>query len=102
MKIQIKKYASGYCSTPSLPGQMFKSQEELIKAVKCAGHEEDPWEELLRVATSALKLDAIARTPEQHMQAAETHDRAIAYAKRCLAVHEEMSDFHKSKVRSGS
>jgi hypothetical protein len=36
MKIQIKKYASGYLNTPSLPGQMFKTQEELAKAVKLA------------------------------------------------------------------
>lgn len=31
MKIQITKFASGRCSTPSLPGQMFESKEALIK-----------------------------------------------------------------------
>lgn len=39
MKIQIKKYASGYYGTSNLPGQMFKSQEELIKTVKKAAGE---------------------------------------------------------------
>jgi hypothetical protein len=38
-KIQITKYASGWVNTPSLPGQMFKTQEELVKAVKVAW----PW-----------------------------------------------------------
>jgi hypothetical protein len=33
VKIQIKKYASGWLNTPSLPGQMFKTQKELVKAV---------------------------------------------------------------------
>jgi hypothetical protein len=36
MKIQITKYASGDFNTPTLPGQMFKSKEELIAAVKTA------------------------------------------------------------------
>jgi len=36
MKIQITKYASGDFNTPTLPGQMFQSKEELIKAVKLA------------------------------------------------------------------
>jgi hypothetical protein len=40
MKIQIMKYASGDFNTPTLPGQMFKSKEDLIKAVKLADQKE--------------------------------------------------------------
>jgi hypothetical protein len=36
VKIKINKYASGWINTDVLPGQMFKSQEELVKAVKLA------------------------------------------------------------------
>jgi hypothetical protein len=35
-KIQVNKYASGYYNTPSLPGQMFKSKNELIKKAQQA------------------------------------------------------------------
>ena len=33
MRIQIRKYASGYFNTPALPGRMFKSKDELVKMV---------------------------------------------------------------------
>ena len=34
IKITVRKYASGQWNTPVLPGQMFSSKEELVKAVK--------------------------------------------------------------------
>lgn len=34
--LPIRKYASGWFNSPVLPGQMFKSQEELVKTLKKA------------------------------------------------------------------
>ena len=36
MKVPFKKYASELHNTPLLPGQMFKSREDLVKAIKTA------------------------------------------------------------------
>jgi hypothetical protein len=75
-KIKINKYASGWINTPTLPGQMFKSQEELVKAVKVAWPWSKPQENLEKMQEESDTQRAADQAKRQKLKEIEDRKRA--------------------------
>jgi hypothetical protein len=82
LNIQITKYASGLCNTPSLPGRMFASEKALIKEADINPNTGTS-EVALRAAQRILDLDGM-RCVTQNMSPAFSIDRFAADIARII------------------